>query len=396
MTRAFVVGSAALLFAAPAGWALDASRYRYTRELQAAGPGVARFEPDARLFAHARPLFADLRIVDVRRREVPWRALTRRAAPVRAVRVLNSGSRRGKAVALVDLGARREARTSIELEIPDRGFVGRVTVSGSDDRRRFTRLSTTAIYDVAGARHARSTTAVFSPTDFRYLLLQASGVSAITGAIVAGRAVIERPIVRPLQRVRRRDEARRTVLTADLGFRNVPVDQLRIASRTPRFDRFVVVEGSNAGAHWTQLARARIARFEDSPAATTIDLAARHRRLRVIVENGDDAPLAGLELRATARTRTLAVSDGFRPPYKLYYGDPRARPPVYDFARVPQATLPRPIAAALGPERLNQAFEPPPDTRAFSERHPWIVEASLALAALVLSIAGLLALRRRA
>ena len=395
MTRALIVVSAALLVVPPAATAIDASRYRYTRKLDAPRPGVARFEPDARLFAHARPGFADLRVVDARRREVPWRALRSHVARARAVRVLNAGRRRGKAVALVDVGARREARTSIELQIPERGFVGRVVVFGSDDRRRFTRLSTTAIYDVAGARRARSTTAVFPPNDFRYLLLEASGVSAITGATVAGGAVAERSIVRPLT-VRRRDEERRTIVTADLGFRNVPVDELRIASRTPRFARFVLVEGSNDGTHWTQLARARIARFGDSPAATTIDLAARHRRLRVVVENGDDAPLAGLELRATARPRTLAVSDGFRPPYKLYYGDPRARPPVYDFARVPQATLPRPIAAALGPERLNQAFEPPPDTRAFSERHPWIVEASLALAALVLSIAGLLALRRRA
>ena len=67
--------------------------------------------------------------------------------------------------------------------MPGTGFVGRVEVSGSDDRRTFTLLSTSVIYDIAGAAlHARSTTVVFPPSDFRYLFLRARGIPRIDGA----------------------------------------------------------------------------------------------------------------------------------------------------------------------------------------------------------------------
>ena len=49
----------------------------------------------------------------------------------------------------------------------------------------------------------------------------------------------------------------------------------------------------------------------------------------------------------------------------------------------------------LGPERRNEAFEPPADTRSFAERHPRLIQVALALAAAALAAAGFFALRRR-
>jgi hypothetical protein len=94
----------------------------------------------------------------------------------------------GTAVVLVDLGARRRMHDRITLETPEHDFVGRVQVYGSDDRRAFTRLSTTAIYDIAGARQARNTTAVFPRSDFRFLELRARGVPRIDGVTISGAA----------------------------------------------------------------------------------------------------------------------------------------------------------------------------------------------------------------
>jgi hypothetical protein len=54
-----------------------------------------------------------------------------------------------------------------------------------------------------------------------------------------------------------------------------------------------------------------------------------------------------------------------------------------------------PAAAVLGPQRLNEDFEPPADTRGFAERHPALITVALALAAAALAAAGFLALRRR-
>ena len=67
----------------------------------------------------------------------------------------------------------------VELEIPDRSSSVEVEVLGSATGAEgsYATLSTTPIYAVRGAVAARSTTAVFPSTDYRYFLVRARGVS---------------------------------------------------------------------------------------------------------------------------------------------------------------------------------------------------------------------------
>jgi hypothetical protein len=400
MRRPALLGCVALLLAPPAATAaaaaaVDRTGFRYTRALGAA-PGPTLLEPDKPLHAHARAGFADLRVVDATGRQVPWRPLPTLDEPhATPVPLLNRGREGGKAVALIDLGPVRRVHDRIELDLPDRRFVGAVTVLGSDDRSRFTRLSTTQIYDVGGARPARSTTAVFPPTDHRYLRLEATGVAEILGATVAFDPA--RPALEPVEaesRVVPRPGATRVSL--DVGYPHVPVDALRVRTSTARFDRPVTVSGSNDGRTFVFLADGRVTRFS-GVSLTEIPVAARHRYLRVEIGNGDDPPLEGLRVEALARPRTLLLQEGFRPPYRLYYGDPGLRPPEYDFAALPRGELDLGSArpGRLGAERPNPAYEPPPDTRSFAERHPAVLQGALVLAALAVAAGGLLALRRR-
>lgn len=398
--RALLCTVLVLAAAVPAAWAagIDESSFRYARELDSPGSGPVLIEPDGPLYEHARPGLADLRIIDAAGRQAPWRlAPEPEAAPPVSVTVLNRGRRAGKAVALLDLGPVRRAHDRVELEVADRDFVGRVTVYGSDDRKTFTRLSTTVIYDVSGAESARSTAALFPASDFRYLELVATGISAIEGATVAAEPSRLALLSRRVAHVTVREAGRRTVVVADLGFRNVPVDEVRVGTDTLRYDRPLEIEGSNDGLSWVYLADARVFRLEDSlPAA--IAVASRHRFLRLTIENGDDEPLAGIRVEALARPRTLLVADGYQPPLRLLYGSPRATAPSYDFARLPRESLglERARAAELGPERPNPLYEPPRDTRSFFARHPALVQVALALGAAIVAVSGLLVLRPRA
>ncbi len=383
--------------AAAAGF--DRDEFRYTRALDAAaGRGPVLVEPDGALFEHSRPGFADLRIVDADRQEVPWRRLgTGSSTGSEAVPVLNSGHQGRVAVALLDLGAERRIRDRVVLDVPDRDFVGRAVVLGADDRDGpFTRLSATGIYDVRGAREARSTVAVFPPSDFRYLLIQATGVSRIDGASVSGAEQRPRLLRRPARSVSRREQGGRTVVTLDLGFRNLPVDELRIGADTDRYERPVTIHASNDRRRFAPLTAARIFRFAGSNSAP-IPIGARHRYLRVEIENGDDAPLRDIEISAWSHSRAILLEGGHPLPHTLYYGNPRASAPSYDFARLPASALRIEQArlGQLGQERENQAFQPPPDTRSFTARHPGLVTGALALAALALGAVGLLALRGR-
>ena len=395
--RALAVLAAALvLVPLAAAAAVDRTGFRYTRELRAR-PGPALLEPDGPLYAHSRVGFADLRILDAAGRQVPWRRLPPLGTPRQTqVELLNRGREGGASVALIDLGPERHVHDRVELQIPQRRFVGRVVVSGSDDRRSFTRLSETQIYDVRGALAARSTTAVFPPTDFRYLHLRATGVSTIAGATVAFDPT--QPRLRPVDAsssVRQRGTV--TVVELDVGFPNVPVDEIRIASTTPRFDRPVTVTASNRRAGFGLVGSGRLTRFQ-SVSFTSVPLGARARYLRVEIANGDDPPLAGLRVSVLAEPRTLLVAPGFQPPYRLLYGNPAARAPRYDFAVVPPGELDLRSARAgrLGAEAPNPDYEPPEDTRSFAARHPVVVQVALVLAAIAVAGAGVLALRRRA
>ena len=175
--------AAAFAVLAAAGGALaatvDPADFRYERTLRSSG-GLTAFEPDGPMYEHAALDLRDLRVLDSRGRQVPWRRREVRGDEhLRAAQVLNAGTEGAAAVALLDFGPERVVRTRIQLDVPLEPFVGRAEVSGSDDRTRFTKLSSTSIYDVRGATRAVSTIVVFPPSDFRYYRIRAIGVSQI-------------------------------------------------------------------------------------------------------------------------------------------------------------------------------------------------------------------------
>jgi Protein of unknown function (DUF3999) len=394
---------AGLTFAGSA-WALDTTGFRYERPLNAAEDGPISFTPDGRMYGHAQIGFSDLRIIDGAGEQVPWRRLPRPRAPRPVdVRVLNAGRQGNAAVALLDLGPRRTLRDRLELDIPDTGFVGRVRVSGTDDRRTFTRLSTSVVYDIEGAEgRARSTVVTFPPSDFRYLQLKARGISEIAGATVSGRGVSPKALVLT-GTAQVESTGRATLILVDLEYPKVPVDEVRVSARTTQYDRPATVSGSNDGKNWVPLASARVYRLPGSRATvgsrtpgTSIRIDGRHRYLRLRIENGDDAPLEAIEVTTHALPRPLLVEGGHPRPLRAFYGDPFAREPVYDFARLPVPKSTAFAPGALGPERSNELFEPPPDTRSFAARHSSLITVALVIAALSAAAAGGLALRRRA
>ncbi len=399
--RRIVAVVLAALAAVPAALAaeVDVSDFRYTRPVASSGSGPVIVEPDGPMFAHARGGLVDLRILDAEGVQVPWRLLPPSDAfAPESVAILNRGRQGSAAVALLDLGPERGVHDRIELELPDVDFVGKVFVSGSDRRRGpFTLLSVTGIYDVQGATRARSTTAVFPPTDFRYLQLRATNVSSIESVLVTG--VAQRPprVDRPIRGIRTRQVGEQTIVTLDLGYRNLPVDELEVAAATPRYDRPLTITGSNDGVVFQPLASVRVFRFPGSSTAP-IPLQAHHRYLRLTIDNGDDAPLEDISVEARARSRALLLEGGHASPYRLLYGNPNGVAPDYDYARLPRSALAlgRATKGTLRAERRNPEFSEPGAARSFADEHPRVVQLSLALAALVVAFAGFLAFRSRA
>jgi Protein of unknown function (DUF3999) len=377
---------ALLAAAAVAAPAVDTARFRYVRTLRAAASAPAELVPDGPLLAHTRPGLPDLRIVDARGGQVPWRPLPAPAAAAPHVRVLDRGrTPGGLAVALLDLGAARRAVDRLTLVVPPARFDGPARVSGSDDRRTWTVFAPTQVYDVGGATPARSTTVLLPASDFRYLRVTAP-VPAILGATVD-----RTPAAFPLRRLPARVSVATaasgaTTVTVDLGYRQ-PVDELRLTAGTPRYDRPFVLRAGGA-AVGGELVRAA------GRAATRVPVDLRVRRLRIEIRNGDDPPLRAVRVEALARPRPLLVEGGHPGPLTLYYGG-AVLAPSYDFARLPAAAVgaDRARRSTLGPERTNGAYAPV-DRRSFVARHAALVTAALAVAAAVVLGVALLAVRR--
>ena len=144
-----------------------------------------------------------------------------------------------------------------------------------------------------GATRAVSTAVVFPPSDFRYYRIRATGVKKIRGATaeaVSGR----RRSGRAAGRDHVHQEARQTVIDADVGYRGLPVNELRFASSTPAFDRPVEITGSKDGKAFFRRRRRPDLTASASAGETTVPVDSRYRYLRIRIANGDDEPLGDL------------------------------------------------------------------------------------------------------
>jgi Protein of unknown function (DUF3999) len=385
--------------AAGAAQTIDPQGFRYERTLSGAAGHPLLVKLDTPLLGHARPDLSDIRVLDAKGAQVPWRTMPEIATPRPvSIPLLDVGRENGVLVALLDLGTSRRVVNRISLQIPGSNFVGKVEVFGSDDRANFRTLGKTLVYDLSGATHSRSTTVAFRPSDLRYLELRASGLPGITSATVS------RGSTRPQYRVwtasstTRKERQGTTVVTLDLGYR-LPVKLLDVRAATPVYDRPLEILGSLDGSSWLPLAEGRLFRFNGA-AQEPISIAAQTRFLRLRISNGDDKPLGPIAVRALAQPRTLYVKGGSSGPYRILYGSRSRslRAPDYDLARLPRSALGlgSAVPGRLGAERMLQAPKASVPAKSLLDRYPWLIEAALALVAIAFGATGFFVFRSKA
>jgi hypothetical protein len=383
--------------AAGASQTSDPQRFRYERTLSGATGRPLLVTLDEPLLGHARTDLSDIRVLDAKGAQVPWRTVPEVAAPrPLSIPLIDVGRESGVLVALLDLGTSRRIVNRIDLQIPGSNFVSRVEVLGSDDRVTFRSLGKTLVYDVRGATHSRSTAISFRSSDLRYLELRASGLPGFTAATVSRQGVKRQYRAWKLISTTRKERKATTVLTLDLGYR-LPVALLNVRAATSVYERPLEVLGSSNGSSWLPLAEGRLFRFEGS-AQGPIAIDAQVRFLRLRIENGDDKPLGAVTARVLGHPRTLYVKGGAPGPYRMLYGA-RSRSlaaPDYDLARMPRLALglDQAVQGHLSNERALQG--PAAPAKSLLDRYPWLIEAALALVAIAFGAAGLIIFRSKA
>jgi hypothetical protein len=401
-----------LLFAAPSP---EIRYFQFERPVvkpaQSAGQTCAVVDPG--VFAHASAGLADLRLYQGAT-ETPY--VLRTAEPVvstsHSLSVLNLGKSGNQTV--FDAAMPAGSYSDLQLNIDGHDFLDTVTVSGSQTQTSAsrTKLGSFTIFDLTQQRLGRSTVLHLPQSDFRFLHFQIAG--PIAPQNVTGLSVAEVPASQP-KYVMVVQTATGTQKGRDSVF------EYTAPARTPA-DRILFVPGAQPSS-FSRDVQVKVAPVERPPANDSTEppqpVTATGNILRVhsvqdghrideehltvdaprvdfdgpatwtvTIENGDDAPIQITSIRLEMTERDLCFDAAAGAAYTLYYGDSALAAPQYDYATlfVPAANA---IAAQLRAETANPAYQPRPDMRPFTEKHPALLWISLILVMILLGVVAI-------
>jgi hypothetical protein len=112
----------------------------------------------------------------------------------------------------------------------------------------------------------------------------------------------------------------------------------------------------------------------------------------ISIDNGDNPPLAISSVQLLSIERRVYFDPQGKSSLKLFYGDYKLEPPVYDYDRFFHAD-PGAAKAELGPGAHNDAYRARPDDRPWSERHNALLWLTMILAVAALAVLAVRGLR---
>lgn len=404
--------------------------FRYERPVNVstqsgAGTTQACAVLDASVFPRAEEGLGDLRLYRGSA-EAPY--VIRTAAPVQGnapkIAVLNLGSRAGQTT--FDAAMPEGQYSDLKLDVSGANFIATVNVTGSqsEDAVRGTKLGSYTIFDLTDQKLGRSTVLHLPRSDFRYLHFAIDGPvkASQIGGMTIDRAAQSEPrytVVAETWFVPHDGENRVMAVLGRNGHdtviqfkvpANVPVDRITFVpgAQPANFSRDVTVtvrpvpartavegETPRTTSGYGNLLRIhgvhdgrRIDEEHLSIDAQWFSSGSSGSEWTITIENRDDPPLELKSVRLEMIQRKLCFEAAAGASYTLYYGDGALAGPQYDYARLFVAEK-SPLEATLGPEQANPDYQKRPDTRPFTERHPWLLWVALAVVILVLGAVAL-------
>ncbi len=399
-----------LLLALPAAADFEATQWRYRRVLTAAAPDTGvngDLLLEAELLRRDGGNTADMRILNADGRECPYVKL--RQQPVREQRLvdallLNRGTADGRQQCELDLGTERRFHDTLRVQVHGTDYRLPVRVEGSSDRVRWQVLRDTAyVLAFAGEQPVLVDEVRYPRSDYRYLRLSvpAEPGSELRGAILAlneekAGELRAWPHVSFAPRVTADARGRMTVLDWDFGASGAGVQTVECTVADSVFHRAVeVYAAAGDGRPWQRLGTGSIWRDRAGRENLQVDFPeTRERLLQVRIHHADDAPLTMTAAQTLGTPWHLRWERRAGEQYQLWYGNPSARVPEYDFGLLQEAATTATVFTA-GPEEQNPAWQAPARTvdEAVQQR-PWALYAALGLGVLVMGGLALRLLRR--
>ncbi len=384
--------------------------WKYFQEVPIAEEGDARLfdfilTPDT--FSHARTDLADLRLYDTSGREVPYALRVRRpedstvaakAAPFNQVENADGSSQIS-----LDLGEEQIEHNEVDVKTPGTGFRRHVLVEGSGDREEWKKVAEQDIVRFrAESKEFVDQTIAYNTCRYRYVRITVhADPQKDRGVVKISEVVVRRRVKMPGEfdtrgvSIGKRDPVRAdggdgSAWVIDLGGENVPCDRIMVEIADSEFHRNYHIEAAgrpNSGKPFETVGRGvwqrragekktdMVARFNDVRAA----------RLKLVVTDGRNAPLQIRSVKVAAPVRAIIVERKaeLASPIRLYFGNPKAEAPNYDFARnLPNPLDSSPARLVVGGRQANPAYMPEP--LPLTERLPWLIYIVLGAAVAVL------------
>ncbi|HEX5234037.1 MAG TPA: DUF3999 family protein [Silvibacterium sp.] len=391
------------------------THFRYDRPVLSSPPQrqQACLVLDPATFSHAGPQLSSLRLYRADAETpyaidnaIPAESSAKNIAP------LNTGVRDD--ATSFDAAMPDGSYSNLDLKIEAKDFIATVYVSGSQSQKgaATTKLGSYTIFDFTHQKLGRSTVLHLPQSDFRYLHFRIVGPISpdqITGLSTARLSQSHPQYVTVATSSTVQQKGRDTIIEFTVPG-DVPVDRILFTpgAQPINFSREVAItvapvfvrpatdaeepprpsfsSGNLLRIHSTENGR-KIDEEDLAVAAPDIN-SSLATKWTVAIHNQDDAPLdlQSVTLQMVARTLCFSADQGAS--YRLYYGDSALNPPRYDYAALFSREK-NAARASLGPEEQNPQYQPPPDMRPFTERHPALLWIALLAAIFTLGVIAL-------
>ena len=370
-------------------------------------PGTYDLVVPLQVMDKSRQDLADLRLYDAKGKEIPYALRIRREVDEKreiGARLFNQASIASTTSEVsVDLGENAGEHNEVEIKTAGTNFRRRVDLEGSDSGKEWRTLKTgDLVFSFESENKSVESNRVSYPTSrYRYLRVRVLAdeltdrqAPVITGVKVM-LAVREKgelttwAVTVPSYQLLRTQSAPASAWTIDLGGR-VPCDRLTLEVDDQSFSRPFQIEAVDDPQNIRLVASGEVTRRIGEarrPLVIAFDKEEQARKLRLLITDYSNQMLSISSIKPAAPARQLVfeLKEAAGQPLRLFFGNPKATEPHYDFEKNLPASLPaEPVRSEVGAVAQNSDYRPEP--LPLTERIPWLIYVVLAASSLALAI----------
>ncbi len=370
------------------------------------------------VFAHARPNLADLRLFDTTGKTIPYSLRYRRPQTIRENVAATEFNRDepddGPHELTLDLQRNDIQYNEIKIVTSGTDFRRAVEAEGSEDGKTWRQLVAANLIRFEHEKQKIDLDSLtFADSRFRFVRVRVhpdpnrvtldrerdrfriTEVNVVRHVEDPGERLTQEGALQPREPGRTYGVPG-SVWIIDLGGDNVPCDRIEADIADSEFARDILIEAEYPSGPLGQLRFTYVAMtgerlWQRKPGEPKKPLIAtfqevQTRRLKLHVTDHRNPPLSIHSIKFSGPVRQVVfarpTSEAGEP--QLFFGNPNAELPNYDFARnLPEKLAPQPARTELKTAARNPNFVPPPQP--FTERFPWLIYVVLSSVSVVLA-----------